>query len=223
MSGAAIAVMVIAMVLIWGGLAASLAWAARTGRVNRRAAGQEPDGPEDASGTARVSWHDDALYVLVEVTDDVLGAVVTPDDAKRHWRTDSIEITIDPRGDSRDTSTTFKAGLFPLTDDPQAGNTQGKKDVLRSADFNNGSMQAGDKAYAATARPAVARIPRTVYDALGDTVTLTGDRGTVTLPAEPADDMVDGVVWVPANSFGNGVLTDLASPGSRVTITGGDS
>jgi len=26
-------------------------------------------------------------------------------------------------------------------DDPQAGNTNGKKDVLRSADFNNGSMQ----------------------------------------------------------------------------------
>jgi NADH-quinone oxidoreductase subunit G len=27
-------------------------------------------------------------------------------------------------------------------------------------------------------------------------------------------------VWVPANSFGNGVLADLASPGSRVTVKG---
>ena len=25
-------------------------------------------------------------------------------------------------------------------------------------------------------------------------------------------------MWVPANSFGNGVLADLASPGSRVTV-----
>jgi NADH-quinone oxidoreductase subunit G len=25
-------------------------------------------------------------------------------------------------------------------------------------------------------------------------------------------------VWLPANSLGNGVLADLASPGSRVTV-----
>ena len=54
----------------------------------------------------------------------------------------------------------------------------------------------------------------------GPTVTLTGDRGSVTLPAQPAD-LDDGVVWVPANSFGNGVLADLASPGSRVTVAKG--
>ncbi len=41
----------------------------------------------------------------------------------------------------------------------------------------------------------------------------------MTLPAEPAD-LADDVVWVPANSFGNGVLADLASPGSRVTVKG---
>ena len=41
----------------------------------------------------------------------------------------------------------------------------------------------------------------------------------MTLPAEPAD-LDDGVVWVPANSFGNGVLADLASPGSRVSVKG---
>ena len=42
----------------------------------------------------------------------------------------------------------------------------------------------------------------------------------MTLAARRADDLVDGVVWVPANSFGNGVLADLASPGSRVTVKG---
>lgn len=85
---------------------------------------------------------------------------------------------------------------------------------------DNGSMQDGDKAYRATGRAPVARISRSAYDSHGPTVTLTGDRGSVTLPAEPAD-LADDVVWVPANSFGNGVLADLASPGSRVTVTKG--
>lgn len=85
---------------------------------------------------------------------------------------------------------------------------------------DNGSMQDGDKAYRATGRAPVARLSRSAFDTYGPTVTLTGDRGSVTLPAEPAD-LADDVVWVPANSFGNGVLADLASPGSRVTVTKG--
>jgi NADH-quinone oxidoreductase subunit G len=83
--------------------------------------------------------------------------------------------------------------------------------------LDNGSMQDGDDHLAATARPAVARVSQSVYDAAGPVVTLIGDRGSVTLPAEVAD-LPDGVVWVPANSAGNGVLADLASPGSRVTV-----
>lgn len=84
-------------------------------------------------------------------------------------------------------------------------------------------MQDGDKYLRATARTPVAVVSRATYDALGPTVTLTGDRGSVTLPAEVADDLVDGVVWVPANSFGNGVLADLASPGSPVQLSGGQA
>jgi NADH-quinone oxidoreductase subunit G len=87
---------------------------------------------------------------------------------------------------------------------------------------DNGSLQVGDKAYLATGRAPVARLSRAAYDALGSTVTLTGDRGSVTIAAEPAD-LDDDVVWVPANSFGNGVLADLASPGSRVTVKGAES
>ena len=85
---------------------------------------------------------------------------------------------------------------------------------------DNGSLQDGDKAYRATGRVPVARVSPATYDAHGPTVTLTGDRGSVTLPAEPAD-LDDGVVWLPANSFGNGVLADLASPGSRITLAKG--
>jgi NADH-quinone oxidoreductase subunit G len=89
--------------------------------------------------------------------------------------------------------------------------------------IDNGRMQDGDKYLRATARPVVALVPQDVYDACGPTVTLTGDRGYVTLPAEVGDDLVAGVVWVPANSFGAGVLSDLASPGSRVRVEGGDA
>ncbi|GAA3815058.1 NADH-quinone oxidoreductase subunit G [Nocardioides panacisoli] len=88
---------------------------------------------------------------------------------------------------------------------------------------DNGRMQDGDKYFRSTARPPVALVGRATYDQHGPTVTLTGDRGSVTLPAAVVEDMVDGVVWVPGNSFGNGVLVDLASPGSTVTITGGEA
>ncbi|GEP33744.1 NADH-quinone oxidoreductase [Nocardioides szechwanensis] len=89
--------------------------------------------------------------------------------------------------------------------------------------IDGGTMQHGDKYLAATARPTVACVSQTVFDAVGPTVTVTGDRGSVTLPAVAVDDIVDGVVWLPANSLGRGVLADVASPGSRVTVKGGTS
>ncbi len=89
--------------------------------------------------------------------------------------------------------------------------------------IDNGRMQDGDKYLRATARTPVALVTQDVYDACGPTVTITGDRGWITLPAEVADDLTPGVVWVPANSFGAGVLSDLASPGSRVRVEGGQA
>ncbi len=89
--------------------------------------------------------------------------------------------------------------------------------------IDNGTMQAGDKHLAATVRPAVVRVSQTVFDAVGPTITITGDRGSVTLPGEVARDVVDGVVWLPAGSTGQGLLNDLASPGSRVAVTGGEA
>ncbi|UFN43570.1 NADH-quinone oxidoreductase subunit G [Nocardioides okcheonensis] len=95
-----------------------------------------------------------------------------------------------------------------------------------------GSMQDGEQHLRATARRPVARVNQAAYDALFGLVddasagpqsaTLTGDRGSVTLPVEVAD-LPDEVVWVPARSFGRGVLADLASPGSTVTLKGASS
>ena len=71
--------------------------------------------------------------MLVEVTDDVLGTVLPTSDAKRHWRTDSVEIAIDPRGNSENTSSTYKVGVFPTT-------TEGTPAAYRDADNRQGPV-----------------------------------------------------------------------------------
>jgi LmbE family N-acetylglucosaminyl deacetylase len=99
--------------------------------------GSPPDTAADVSGTAKVSWTDEGLYIIVDVTDDTLGTVLPPDDAKRHWRTDSVEVAIDPLGDSENTSTTFKVGVFPTTDDPDNDNPPA---AYRDADNHQGPV-----------------------------------------------------------------------------------
>ena len=85
--------------------------------------------------------------------------------------------------------------------------------------LDNATLQSGDKALSATARPAVVRIPAALHEELGDVVTVTGDRGSWTLPALPAE-LAENTIWVPTNSFGRGVWADLASPGSTVSVEG---
>jgi NADH-quinone oxidoreductase subunit G len=88
--------------------------------------------------------------------------------------------------------------------------------------LDNASMQDGEKYLRATGRTPVCRVSPGAAAALGGMATLEGDRGSVTLPVEVSDDLADDVVWVPANSTGNGVLADLASPGSGVRLKGAD-
>ncbi|MEV4360587.1 sugar-binding protein [Nonomuraea sp. NPDC049625] len=85
----------------------------------------------DCSGTAKLAWHDDTLYLLVQVQDDVLGTRLATADCKRHWRTDSVEVTLDPRGTSENTSTTFKTAVLPVT-------AEGPPCFLRDADNRQG-------------------------------------------------------------------------------------
>jgi NADH-quinone oxidoreductase subunit G len=91
---------------------------------------------------------------------------------------------------------------------------------------DNGSMQAGEKYLRATGRRAVARVSPATYATLHDSVRdggiVVGDRGRMSLPVEPTEGMVDGVVWVPGNSGNLGVLA-VASPGSSVTLKGAEA
>ncbi|WP_171165612.1 sugar-binding protein [Streptomyces sp. I05A-00742] len=71
---------------------------------------------KDCAADARLARKGDDLFVLVHVTDDKKGAALDGrTDCKRHWRTDSVEVDLDPRGRSDDTSTTFKAAVLPFT------------------------------------------------------------------------------------------------------------
>jgi LmbE family N-acetylglucosaminyl deacetylase len=83
--------------------------------ISRVWEGEEPESPADASGQAWLAWDENGIYVAVEVTDETKGTVLPDVDAKRHWRTDSVEIAIDPLGTAENTSGTFKVGVFAET------------------------------------------------------------------------------------------------------------
>jgi LmbE family N-acetylglucosaminyl deacetylase len=101
----------------------------------------------DCSATARLSRHGDDLYVLVEVGDDAKGSRLSRKDCKRHWRTDSVEIALDPRGTADDTSATFKAAVLPFT-------SEGGPCAARDADHRQGpaATNAPGMRWAATVR-----------------------------------------------------------------------
>lgn len=98
----------------------------------------DPDGTDCGKGSvARLGWYDDALYSHVTVVDDTASAAATPDRCFGHWLVDSVELLADPRGNSADTSSTFKLGMFPFTNDPDGTNGNGKNGPCWSRDADN--------------------------------------------------------------------------------------
>jgi NADH-quinone oxidoreductase subunit G len=84
-----------------------------------------------------------------------------------------------------------------------------------------GSMQEGEPHLAATAHPTVAMVSAATAAGLGESVTVTGPAGSVTLPIEIGE-VLDDVVWVPMNSPGCRIYSQLgAKPGDRVTLSAG--
>jgi NADH-quinone oxidoreductase subunit G len=88
--------------------------------------------------------------------------------------------------------------------------------------LDDGSLQVDEPALAGTARPASARLPKSMASALGiaegDPVQVIGARGAVTLPAQITD-MPDQVVWIPMRSPGSALRTEVGTgPGGVVRI-----
>ena len=88
-------------------------------------------GPADASGRFRLKLDQRELWVEVEVSADQLVADLPASENRAHWRSDAVEITLDPTGRSPDTSTTFKLGII-------AQNTANQPMAARDADAQPG-------------------------------------------------------------------------------------
>jgi hypothetical protein len=98
---------------------------------------------DDCSATGHVSRVGDLLIVFVEVRDDARGALLPAADCKRHWRTDSVEIAIDPTGTSENTASTYKLAVLPAT-------AEGPPCAARDADQHQGEADGVRVASAST-------------------------------------------------------------------------
>jgi len=97
-----------------------------------------PDGTDCGAGsTVRLAWNGDDLYVIAKVVDDKASAAATPERCFGHWLVDSVEVLLDPMSGSRDTSTTFKSGIMPFTDDPTGSAGNGVNGPCWSRDADN--------------------------------------------------------------------------------------
>lgn len=114
---------------------------------------------DDCSATAHLSRYGDQLYAFFDVTDDVRGAALPSDDCKRHWRTDSVELTVDPRGRSDDTSTTYKLAVLPFTEDDGSCASRDADQHQGPADGVEHASVLRDNGYAVEVRIPIAALP----------------------------------------------------------------
>ena len=99
-----------------------------------RTAQGKPSGPTDCSAIVRVAHDGTSLFVEVDVTDDTLVSNIAPNDIKGHWRSDSVELCIDPQTGAEHTFGTFKLGVFPFDSD-------GRVRAARDADAKPGPVE----------------------------------------------------------------------------------
>ncbi|MBA2464190.1 MAG: NADH-quinone oxidoreductase subunit G, partial [Nocardioidaceae bacterium] len=89
---------------------------------------------------------------------------------------------------------------------------------------DDGVMLDGADDLRATGRAALVLVSTSTLVSLGlvpgAAVTVTGERGSITLQVGVAD-LADDVVWVPASSGGVNVNRDLGLAGSAVRLAGG--
>ena len=88
----------------------------------------------DSSASFRLGHDGKSLFVDVEVNDDRVVSNIAPNDIKGHWRSDSVEICIDPIAGAEDTMGCFKVGIFPF-------DNTGSVRAARDADANQGPIE----------------------------------------------------------------------------------
>jgi LmbE family N-acetylglucosaminyl deacetylase len=88
----------------------------------------------DCSAEVRVARAGNVLLVDTRVRDDVVVSNIEPNDIRGHWRSDSIEICLDPAAGAEDTLGCFKIGIFPF-------DTTGQVRAARDADARPGPIE----------------------------------------------------------------------------------
>ena len=88
----------------------------------------------DSSATFRLAHDGKTLFVDVQVKDDAVITNIAPNDIKGHWRSDSVEICLDPVGGAEHTMGCYKLGIFPF-------DTTGVIRAARDADANQGPVE----------------------------------------------------------------------------------
>ena len=88
----------------------------------------------DSSARFKIAHDLQTLFFNVEVADDVVVSNIAPDDIRGHWRSDSIEICIDPEAGSENTLGCFKVGIFPF-------DATGVVRAARDADAKQGPIE----------------------------------------------------------------------------------
>ena len=88
----------------------------------------------DSSAAFRLAHDGRTLFLDVQVKDDVVVTNIAPDDIKGHWRSDSIEVCLDPAGGAEDTMGCYKLGIFPF-------DMSGVVRAARDADANQGPVE----------------------------------------------------------------------------------
>jgi hypothetical protein len=88
----------------------------------------------DSSATFRLAHDGRVLFVDVQVKDDAVITNIAPNDIKGHWRSDSVEICLDPIGGWEHTMICYKLGVFPF-------DTTGVVRAARDADANQGPVE----------------------------------------------------------------------------------
>ena len=76
-------------------------WSGRRRAARPASTAAPPGSPGDATSTyAKVAVNGDNLYFFIHIRDDFQSYAVTPQECVAHWLADSVEILIDPRGNS---------------------------------------------------------------------------------------------------------------------------
>jgi LmbE family N-acetylglucosaminyl deacetylase len=87
----------------------------------------------DSSGSFRLAHDGRRLFFEVRVRDERVVSNIEPNDIRGHWRSDSIELCLDPAAGAEHTLGAFKVGIFPF-------DRTGRVRAARDADAQPGEV-----------------------------------------------------------------------------------